>query len=87
MLRIGLQMIKDRRSTILGHDTNGASTSVTNGLDAEHDAETDFDMKGKDLLTLLVKANMDTELSDSNRMKDEDVLARKNYQSLLYFVI
>lgn len=32
---------------------------------------------GKDLLSSLVRANMDKELPDSQRMVDEDVLARK----------
>ena len=33
---------------------------------------------GKDLLSVLVRANMDTELPESQRMSDEDVLARKS---------
>ena len=32
---------------------------------------------GRDLLSLLVRANTATELSDSQRMSDEDVLARR----------
>lgn len=32
---------------------------------------------GKDLLSSLVRANMDKELPDSQRMVDEDVLARE----------
>ena len=33
---------------------------------------------GKDLLSVLVRANMDTELPESQRMSDEDVLARES---------
>ena len=33
--------------------------------------------KGRDLLSVLVRANMDTELPESQRMNDEDVLARE----------
>ena len=35
------------------------------------------DFKNKDLLSLLVKANMATDLPESGRMSDEDVLARE----------
>ena len=33
-------------------------------------------LRGRDLLSLLVKANMATDIPESQRMSDEDVLAR-----------
>jgi hypothetical protein len=36
------------------------------------------DFEGRDLLSLLIKANMATDLPDSARMTDEDILARES---------
>ena len=35
------------------------------------------DFQGRDLLSLLIKANMATDIPDSARMSDEDILARE----------
>ena len=35
------------------------------------------DIQGRDLLSLLIKANMATDIPDSARMSDEDILARE----------
>lgn len=48
---------------------------------AESDAKGDVEkrkIQGRDLLTLLIKANMATDIPDSARMTDEDILARKS---------
>lgn len=37
---------------------------------------------GRDLLSLLVRANMETDLPESQRMSDNDVLARTQLLSL-----
>ena len=37
----------------------------------------------RDLLTLLIKANMNTDIPESQRLSDEDVLARKFPSNLL----
>jgi len=66
MRRIGEQLVKDRKSSILGEEKDGVDA---NGKD-------DSDMQGRDLLTALIKANLDTDLPDSQRMADEDVLAQ-----------
>lgn len=34
------------------------------------------DLQGRDLLTLLLKANISTDVPDNQRLSDEDVLAR-----------
>ena len=36
------------------------------------------DFQGRDLLSLLIKANMATDLSDSARMTDEEIQARES---------
>ena len=37
------------------------------------------DLTDRDLLTLLIKANMATDIPDSQRLSDEDVLARASF--------
>lgn len=66
MKRIGLQLIEERKQAILV-DKHGFEADVEEGSGRY----------GHDLLSALMKANMDTELPDSQRLSDEDVLARK----------
>jgi hypothetical protein len=40
--------------------------------------------RGRDLLSLLVQANMETDLPENHRMSDEDVLARTQLSFQLY---
>ena len=64
MRRIGLQLIADKKASILaarGNDTKAVEKR---------------DMHGRDLLTLLIKANMATDIPESQRLSDEEVLAR-----------
>lgn len=35
------------------------------------------DLQGRDLLTLLIKANMATDIPDNQKMTDEDVISRE----------
>ena len=43
------------------------------------DIEKDSDnLNGNDLLSVLIKANMDPDIPESQRMNDEDVLSRKS---------
>ena len=44
------------------------------------------DMRSRDLLTLLLKANMATDIPDSQRLSDDDVLARKCKFSRLHII-
>jgi len=60
MNRIGLQLIKDKKAAILAEKS---------GMEKK-------DLQGRDLLTLLLKANMATDIPDSQRLSDEDVLAQ-----------
>jgi len=44
----------------------------------ETNREKDERYKKRDLLSLLLKANLSTDISESQRMNDRDVLARKS---------
>jgi hypothetical protein len=64
MARIGNQLLRDSKTAV-------AADEETVGK-LEKSA-----LKRRDLLSLLVRANMSTDLPPSQRMSDEDVLARK----------
>ncbi|KAI0643935.1 cytochrome P450 [Trametes meyenii] len=67
MRRIGSQLIQEKKAQIqheLAANKNGGG-----GLERK-------DVQGRDLLTLLLKANMATDIPDSQRLSDEDVLAQ-----------
>jgi hypothetical protein len=58
--RIGDQIVADRKSALLQEQSSGVSEKL--------------DMTGRDLLTLLVRAN----LQDADGMSDADIRARKS---------
>ena len=66
MQRIGEELLRQRKRIILGEKVE---------VDKEIEKDT-ADLKGRDLLTVLVQANMDTEIPESQRMSDDDVVAR-----------
>ena len=66
MDRIGAELLSARKANALGKTSS--STSSLGELSLE----------GHDLLTALVRANMDTDLPETQRMSDEDVLARES---------
>ena len=70
MRRIGTQLIREKKAEIQREMSEsklkGGSGSVARD-----------DVQGRDLLTLLLKANMATDIPDSQRLSDEDVLARE----------
>ena len=68
MLRIEEHLITSRKKAVIGE------------IDSAGEKDTS-ELRGRDLLSALVRSNMDTELPDSQRMSDEDVLARA-YRSL-----
>ena len=43
------------------------------------------DLQGRDLLSLLIKANMATDIPDNQRLSDEDVLARTFFSLLVLY--
>ncbi len=64
MRRIGLDLIAEKKASIL-------AASGQNGVEKKN-------VIGRDLLTLLIKANMATDIPDSQRLTDEEVLARES---------
>lgn len=71
MDRIGRQLIAEKKAAIWAE-------SREKGRDVEKK-----DVSGRDLLTLLIKANMATDIPDSQRLTDEEVLAREFLPSRL----
>ena len=72
MERIGWDLLRERKDLALG------KVPTKKNIDEE---TLEFDADGRDVLTALVKANMDSDLPDDKRMSDRDVVARE----LLYF--
>lgn len=69
MSRIGTQMIEERKKAII----------------SEKMGEKNFgrkDLEGRDLLSLLLKANLATDIPASQKLGDDEVLARKSLISL-----
>jgi len=64
---IGKDLISQKRSEILA----SADVDAKGGVEKRN-------IQGRDLLTLLIKANMATDIPDSARMSDEEILARES---------
>ncbi|TFK45693.1 cytochrome P450 [Heliocybe sulcata] len=60
MARIGRDLLAEKKAAVLG----------------EHEKVAKDSLQGRDLLSLLVRANMATDLPEAQRMSDEDVLAQ-----------
>ncbi|TCD69777.1 hypothetical protein EIP91_006313 [Steccherinum ochraceum] len=63
MRRIGMELIAEKKAAILSEKTQGADVEKKN-------------VQGRDLLSLLIKANMSTDIPESQRLSDADVLAQ-----------
>ncbi|KZT18878.1 cytochrome P450 [Neolentinus lepideus HHB14362 ss-1] len=61
MSRIGNQLLSEKKAAVRGENEKIVSKDA---------------MQGRDLLSLLVRANMATDLPEGQRMRDEDVLAQ-----------
>ena len=70
MRRIGVQLIADKKADIMRELRERKANEKDECVGRN-------DMRGRDLLSLLLKANMATDIPDHQRMSDEDVLARK----------
>ena len=71
MRRIGSMLIAEKKAAIIREQ---AERKALNLKEDENDASDS--LRGRDLLTLLLKANMATDIPESQRLSDEDVLAR-----------
>ncbi|OCH84546.1 cytochrome P450 [Obba rivulosa] len=65
MRRIGMQLIAEKKAAVLRSLTSGGTDRVEKK-----------DLHGRDLLTLLIKANMATDLPEDLRLSDDDVLSQ-----------
>lgn len=75
MRRIGTQLIAEKKADIRREYADGKEKDA--GLERK-------DLRGRDLLTLLLKANMATDVPDNQKLSDEDVLARTCCSVLRY---
>lgn len=78
MNRIGRELVEERKSAVLGKVQKGA-------IGGRKDVDDRGGLVGRGLLSVLVQANMDSDLPDNQRMSDEDVLARKLTSARVYF--
>ena len=76
MQQIGMKLIQEKKAEIAreGTEKNRQEKSSFEGLERG-------DLRGRDLLTLLIKANMAMDIPESQRLSDEDVLARAYHPS------
>ena len=65
MARIGNQLLRDSKAAVVADEETGGKLEKST-------------FKRRDLLSLLIRANMSTDLPASQRMTDDDVLARKH---------
>ncbi|KAI0329989.1 cytochrome P450 [Cubamyces sp. BRFM 1775] len=65
MRRIGTQLIQEKKAEIQREMSESKNVNFAQK-----------ELQGRDLLTLLLKANMATDIPDSQRLSDEDVLAQ-----------
>ena len=64
MRRIGMELIQERKAEIMReYSEKGAAIEKK-------------DVQGRDVLSLLIKANMATDISNEQRLTDEEVMAR-----------
>ena len=62
MREIGLQLVAEKRQAILANQKDGVVEKKS--------------LQGKDILSLLIRANMATDLPEAARIDEEDLLAR-----------
>ena len=70
MQKIGMQLVREKMAEMAHECTE------KNGQEKSFEGVERRALQGRDLLTLLIKANMATDIPESQRLSDEDVLAR-----------
>ena len=65
--RIVMQLVEDRKATILAESGECAQTLEKKSV------------RGRDILTLLIRSNMATDIPDHQRLSDDEVLARGSH--------
>ena len=69
--RIGMQLIAEKKAAIMRAAAASGDEKKISGKS----------LADRDLLTLLIKANMSTDIPESQRLSDEDMLARMSHPS------
>jgi hypothetical protein len=70
MTDIGLQLLNDTKASVPGSGLqNGESSAIDKTF-----------LQGRDLLSLLIRANVSRDIPVSQRLSEEDVLARESAQ-------
>ena len=72
MRQIGMELIVEKKAAIMSEISGGKEKYGGRG-------------GARDLLTLLLKANMATDIPDNQRLSDEDVLARTFFSLLVLY--
>ena len=81
MRRIGMQLIQEKKAEIM-RERAGRKEK-----EAAFDGIERRDLRSRDLLTLLIKANMATDIPDNQRLTDEEVLARASCSLFFAFLL
>lgn len=76
MQRVGQQLLAEKKAAVLA-PLREAGVDTVEEKGATSAAVEKKNIQGRDLMSLLVKANMATDLPEGYRMGDEEVLARK----------
>ena len=71
MREIGLQLVREKREAVIAESRGDGSVGKQ-------------DVQGRDLLSLLIKANMATDVPDEERLSEEEVLSRTSTPFLSY---
>ena len=71
MRSIGLRLIREKRDAVLAESSGDGSVTKES-------------IQSRDLLSLLIKANMANDLPDEQRLSEEEVLSRASAPSLLF---
>ena len=61
MHRVGMELIREKKAAVLSEKSSSVEKK---------------DVQGRDLLSLLIKANMATDIPENQRMTDDEVLSR-----------
>ena len=64
-----MQLIREKKAALARERAEKDEQKAFNGIERR-------DLRNRDLLTLLIKANMATDIPEGQRLSDEDVLAR-----------
>lgn len=78
MRRIAERLVRERRAAIVGEPSQKSYTaSNSEGDERGVCSEGHRQLRGRDLLSVLMRANMHEDVPETQRLTDEEVLARE----------